>query len=736
MPFSSLNKTLLLTASFSAMLFISGCGDGPQKKQNDGPQKKQNTLSFEGMKEVSVSSVTKKAYLTLVYNGYSANSSDYTLPENLISDLSATELSNLYLFSIYQDELQNKVSKDHAITLPSGYRINTGDTVLPPSVSLGKNKAESVKQYKNKATPSAGNPVLVSMPSASKLVPETPFVLSNSSYTGVLFDKMDVSVSNKPTILSIERHDVQAPSFGAFAHYKGLAPEIRFYDATSAIDKTVNDMPLLTTSKAGTIKARYVYLNTTLGSEAEGMNITSLSASQFAALGMSSEDLLTLFSGPFEGTLLEVTQRAADKKKTPETVALYYDTSMGVIALGGNSTFGNVALTDKAYLYPVSSKDTVVRSVYADATSGIITETGKKITIDKLQTQGSLRLMTVFTEDKKTEMVHIKDLQGTTKFILEFGRVKSGIDLSKLSNIALLRHDGVAIPGATVVDVDAHVGGVLYDLTGKYENNQVILKSAAKKTLAMASGAVEKALAHAPSAQGITGAEYAELTSKLSPGNHLHKGHTQNIAAAQMSHLSMSLLGVNTQLSQSSSQLDNGLRVSSSALAHHTTISASFSKGMGIISAYGVSDSSGDNTSVGMNATLSSTLLFPGLEIAPAFSLGYAVDGLSDAVLQAKNTTFKLSNMGVSSVYAQLAVAATNVSMGELKLSGVIGADARYSYFNKGELVAEHERFSLKGESPAAFSTFLEASATTGTASFVARVVNGNSFELNFYITN
>lgn len=757
---SPMTKRFLTATSASALaLFLSACGNNDKGETGSAAQSPAGSPSIPspitktdatlegnrqlGANEQSVEDTQKRSYLALAYNSYVADTDKYKDPKDLITDLSVMSPENLYLIQQYKAALEQKAAHSYTgVKLPSGATIDTGNTVLSPELALARNKAEAVMPFAAKTRPKEDNPVLLSAPSSTRDTPETPVIPANAEFTAVLFEPSAKSHTQQ-TIVSIEQSDAQIPRFGGFVHYDGGAPIFRYFDSKSTVDTTNPAFPLLSASaEPAGIQARFVHLtgdmDTQGGGSGKGLNIESLTRNEFSKLGLSTEDLYALLAAPLNKKLLEFT---SDSGRTALTFRRYFASELGIIALGGKSTYGIVALVDQSYLYPMSETGTTVTQLTADKTSGIIAETGKSVSIDKLEGAEELKvlLVTGSTPPSATmPIVHVKDLQKVTKFIVRVGRVAPNADLTKLKGMTLLSHDNKVNGGITAVpeNTDGHQDGKLYNLSVGYDDQKLTVKSLTVSANTLAAGVVKSALDHHPDTQGISTADYQQIADKLNPATHLNRTHTNIVASAGLSHLNASILGTSSQQGQFSHKLGNGLAITGSSNSQAHGLSTSLHKGPALFSAYGNIDKSGTNSSVGANVAIASSTHISGVTFTPALCVGYALDTLPNANLSAKNIIFNLSDMKVSSAYAQALLAGVNHAYADLKLSGAVGLDVRHSRFANGQLRAIHGDFALNGESSTTTTVFLEGAITTQSSEMTARIMNFNTFEILFSLIN
>jgi hypothetical protein len=701
-------KALMLS---STVLFIAGCGssssDSTPTSNNGGHD---------------VPSSTKLPIVpnmvSLVYNGFSASADKYTIPSQLAGDLSATQAANLYLNYLYTKAVGKKdappptLPQNHNITLPvSKISTHTNPTVLDPKLAM-TSQDPGIAAWSGKLTPSAINPVMLSVFIGRENIPETPFFPQGTRYTAVFMERP--AEAKHGAIISIEASPSNPVIFGAFGHDPKSSLNLRFYDAHSTIDSTNPQAPLLSkTTTPGVIKARFLSLTS---DNLPSMSLQSMDRQTFADLGLTARDLLTVMAPVFPG-LIDV------KGTTPQTM---FNENHGIFCLGGKNTFVNVDLAHQTFVYPMSSSDTNITTMNVSADSGFIVESGKHINVQTLKGNKTLKLITVTNDvPSSTPIVHVETLNNVDTINVVVGKVTSGSKLPT-AGMVLLSHDN-AIPALTVRTEDAHMNGVFYDGEAKYEDKKVILTSLTPKSR-LSAGIVQDLLARHPSTQGASTRVMHQLIAALNPIQLIHH-RTGGFSAAHMHHLSQLYLNV------SKLPLATRLEILGSNTVSHNVISTNLSHTLGNLafttSIYGVVNNLHE-TAFGATITAFSHITFANNLLIPSATIGYTSNRLGNIDLRADNISVQLNDINLSSLFARLMTTFNHVQNDNLSASIAAGIEACYSKFNRGVAVSDHLSFSVKDQQLNSIHSIVETKLTSKSASLRMAIWNFNQFDIQF----
>jgi hypothetical protein len=751
-----LKKSITYSVFIASSILVSSCGDksgdGNSASSSDDSLASAAVQSFGQSSRVGfkISSLADNLeFMVLTYNGFSGKSSQYTgspstAAQNLVKDLSATNLANLYFFSLYVNTVGTREKPatgtpiNYPLTLSSGIKIYTGLTLLSPEVAMNSTQP-GIASFKDRVTPSVKNPVILTVPAGKKAAPETPFFPIGSRYTAVLAEAQP-SEDSHSAILSIESSPMNPVIFGAFAHTVGSPLRLRFYDSASTIETPLGDqLPVLSQpSVPGIIKARFLSL---VASSLPKMSLYSMDNTTFGELGLTSGRLLSLLHGAFPSLVDEETQGSET------TVYPIFNPDHGIFCLGGNNNFDTVNLDHQTFVYPMSYDAKVIRpattgavittidTVNVSADSGFITESGRHINVNTLNGNGTLKLITVMKDAAvDSPIVQVKDLKGVNKVNVVVGKVADKFVIPT-TGVILLSYDNKDAVVTTATE-DAHMGGVLYDGETKVEDGKIILTQLIKKPAALGSGTIHQLLARHPETQGISGRALTRLTASLDPIARVDY-QVGGLSSAHMNH------SANLQLHVPSSTqvimpVANHLTFSASNRLNHTVVSSNFNyqrtHGLGLAaSLYGVIN---DKREAAFGSTLTGfkQIIMPQGVITPSISVGYTSNSLKNIDLSSEKIQVGLHDVVLNSFFARILTTVKHTH-DKLTASFSAGLEARYGIFAQGKAISNHTKVSVEGDSQDAFHSILEASFTTEAVQVKTVLWNFNQVELSFWIS-
>lgn len=687
---------LLATTS----IFLEGCGTTSSDNSSNLSTQAGASYLPDG-NTYKISKVVANAdYMTVIFNGFSGKSSQYSSPNTLAADLSAIHPANLYQYYYYTQKVQpGGTAQNYKVTLPaSRLTIDTGPTLLPPSFSMNSSSPE-IAALKGKLVPTASNPVFLSIPPGRKSLPETPFFPAGSRYSSVLIESPTDPSSNNTPIISIESSTTNPVIFGAFAHHPSKDLSLRFYDHTSTIDPTKPDIPLLTEIRSAQklLKARFLSLTS---DNLPAMTLHSLDQTAFSNLGFSSGVVLTLMHKVFPKLI----------KVNGDDATPIFNPTHGIFCLGGNNTFQEVRLTDHAFLYPLSpkSKNTRVNYVNISNDSGFITESGKHINIDTIDGSGTLNLIAVMDEPTSAQpIVHTQNLNGINKINVVIGKVGSEF-LIPSEGIILLSHDNDISEPAVVHTKAIHIAGSFYDGESKYRNKQVILTSL-KRTSRLSSGALNNVLSVHPATQGLSREKVLDIALHTDPIKSTQ--HTTGVLSSALMKHTINLYDPLSIGNQSIIPLSSNLNISSSNEFNTTLASTNFicliNKVAIINSIYGAMNQTKDTT-FGTSITAFSAFAFNQISFTPYITAGYSISSFSRSNSSYQGVNLSLSESTFNSLFARL-MSKIKYRTGKTNLSVAIGIEAQHATFAKGFISSDYSTSDMKGETFTSYHSIFEA---------------------------
>lgn len=690
---------LLITTT---IVFLEGCGTTSSDNSSDLSTQDGSYLPKGNTYKVS-KVVANADYMTVVFNGFSGNASQYRSPNTLAEDLSAIHPANLYLYYYYTQQVQpGKTPKNYKVTLPaSKLTIDTGLTLLPPSSSMNSSSSE-IAALKGKLVPTASNPVFLSIPPGRESLPETPFFPAGARYSAVLIESPLDTTSTNTSIVSIETSAINPVILGAFAHHPDKELKLRFYDNTSTIDAKMPNVPLLTdaTTSLKLLKARFLSLT---DDNLPAMSLHSIDQTDFGNLGFNSGVLLTLMHKAFPKLI----------KVNGDDATPIFNPKYGIFCLGGNNTFQEIRLTDQAFVYPVSSadKNTHINTVNISNDSGFITESGKHINIETIDCKGTLKLIAVMDEPADAQpIVRVQKLNGANKINVVIGRITPTFSLLS-EGMVLLSHDN-DIPAPSVIHTeDAHIAGSFYDGESEYRNKQIILTSL-RKTGSLSSGALNKLLAEHPVTQGLTRQEMRNITLHLDPIQSTQYTAGALSSAAMAHTINLNSLNPNPNTKQNVIPLSNILNIASSNEFNATIVSTNLmcfkNNKVGVVaSMYGATSQTNDTTA-SASITAFAPFVFNQFSFIPSISTGYSISNFSDINYSYQGIDVSLSETVLNSLFARL-MAIFNYKTNNVNLSVSAGIESRYSSFAKGDISSNYSTSKMTGESFNSYNSILEA---------------------------
>ena len=698
----------------SAALLLSACSGGGDFSYTTTTNVNGKLFpdTFRSYGRFVLSELEKLPYTTLVYNGFSAQASDYnSAPLNLAGDLSAAAPENLYFLDYFKQMSKAPQPQDYEITLPaSGKKIHTTLTILDPNRSM-KNQT-SAKEIA--IIPTSDTPVILSIPAGRAEMPETPFFPEGTLYTGVIAEKPRLESDNHTAILSIEANADNPVVFGAFAHYPGTHLNLRVYDKDASVDTSKPEMPLLSkSSQPGVIQARFVSLT---ADNLPSLSLKSMDQSAFEDLGSSSGYLVSIMHSLFP----KLTEQRGDEIYT------LYNPAYGIFCLGGDNNFHQVDLQHQTFVYPMSAADrqTQITTVTASADSGFIVESGKHLKIGTLTGSNTLKLIAVMEDPAASSSVlEVQRLNNIDTVNVVFGNVKDGWSPPPGGFVLLTHNNDQEL--TLQIDEDAHMNGYLYEGQAEHRNKQVILTALNRKG-ALGSGVVHRLLAGHPEMQGLSGHTVRGIAAKLDP-IHTLKRDLARTSACAMSHF------VNLPLFAPT----NGFNVVGKEGRDASIVSTHInykSGALGIaVATYGAVENAA-NLTLGNSITVFSPIMIKGNIIAPSISIGHELNRSADIVEAGNGVRIQLQDVSLNSYFAR-AMAAFQHHYAANRVSLAIGLETRQARLWRGLAVTDHTRFSINGETFNSLNTIFEAQFQTRSADFKVSLWNANHVQLQVGLT-
>lgn len=741
-----MKKLLMLSAVFA----LSACGDSNTSNQSSGgsnpldpfPNLTQNQPQLVANQFLNVSDLNKIFLIPLVYNGFNLTKAQYealSLPQTpstlLAADLSVTQTKNVYFKTYYDDALKKKVAGQYSFTLPgSGETIQTPQTILNPNLSMHHVYDTNSEAKTNfPIIPSPTKPVVLSIPAGLAATPEAPFFPATAQYTGVvaMYDATPGAPNHSATF-SIEARARQGVKFGAFGHYPGKDITIRLYDAASTLETPTagrEDYVLLSqTTQTGTINARF--LNLTSDGLPNNLNLKSLTLDELKALGHVSGAgykhwmILPILHEMFPH-LLEKEGSGAQAK-----LALKYNHEFGVFCLGGANNFQKVVLNDRTFLYPMSAatKNTQIQRLTVDATSGVMAETGKHVTITTLSGSGTLTVIPILTDASKTDAIInvTTKLEGVTSLKTTLGYVDPSYALPT-GGVVLLEHTNNAGAITTPIMEDTHSGGVAYDGEVEYKDKKLTLISLNKKgKVALGSGAVTRLMAHHPNTQGQPLSHVLGLSHTLDPVlNAQHSLNTLN-----------SLLISNLATPSVHTQLTNAVSVSLNQTQQNLAgaLSANWLNlgATTIGSNLQFAQAAAQNSAWGAEAIATQKFAFNGLTLTPYLAAGYMHYALKNQSLHAYDIDLHTSNLSAHAATFKCAVLSEFAPAANTTLKFSAGLQHQIGQLLSGHAYMLHDSTSLAGEPLNGLSAFVAAEFNVNTNFIKIGLFNVNNFSIEF----